>query len=251
MPCLTELLDCHVNVDVCFTVNVFMYLYKYLFKGPDRAKFAIRVAGVDQDPVNEVEDYVKARYLSASEAAWRICSFDITTKTPAVVPIPVHLPGANFHQMMRRDQDASTASKLLRYFARPRLPEFRALRILEYYSTYRLESYNLWSPPPLGEGRWLEEEREGFRQQIVIRRVRATKVVSRLHTVPPRMGELYYLRSLLLHRPADSFEDLRTVLGVVHPTFQEAATALGLFSDQTEAEQCMEEAVRGCYSPAQ
>lgn len=35
MPCLTRLLECHVNVDVCFTVNIFMYFYKYLFKGPD------------------------------------------------------------------------------------------------------------------------------------------------------------------------------------------------------------------------
>ena len=33
LPCLTELLDCHENVDVCSTANVFMYLY--LFKGPD------------------------------------------------------------------------------------------------------------------------------------------------------------------------------------------------------------------------
>ena len=41
IPTFTKLMDCHVNVDVCFTVNVFMYLYKYLFKGPDRTRFAI------------------------------------------------------------------------------------------------------------------------------------------------------------------------------------------------------------------
>src|SRR3954468_22558074 len=83
MPCLTELLDCHVNVDVCFTVNVFMYLFKYLFKGPDRAKFAVRPNGDqadDQQQVDEVQDYVKGRYLSASEASWRILRYDITSK---------------------------------------------------------------------------------------------------------------------------------------------------------------------------
>ena len=41
IPVLTQLMDCHVNVDICFTANVFMYLYKYLFKGPDRTKFAV------------------------------------------------------------------------------------------------------------------------------------------------------------------------------------------------------------------
>ena len=35
IPALTKLIDDHVNVDVCFTVNMFIYLYKYLFKGPD------------------------------------------------------------------------------------------------------------------------------------------------------------------------------------------------------------------------
>jgi hypothetical protein len=60
MPCLTELLDCHVNVDVCFTVNVFMYLFKYLFKGPDRAKFTVRSGDQVDQQQDEVQDYVKA-----------------------------------------------------------------------------------------------------------------------------------------------------------------------------------------------
>src|SRR4051812_39971558 len=78
MPCLTELLDCHINVDVCFTTNVFMYLYKYLFKGPDRTIFT--VSGSDRDgdeqPTDELKDYIRGRYLSASEAAWRILKYN-------------------------------------------------------------------------------------------------------------------------------------------------------------------------------
>lgn len=68
MPYLTKLLECHVNVDVCFTVNIFMYLYKYLFKGPDRTMFSIGT--LDNENVDEISDYINARYLSASEAAW-------------------------------------------------------------------------------------------------------------------------------------------------------------------------------------
>jgi hypothetical protein len=33
IPALLLLLRCHVHVDIYFTVNVVLYLYKYLFKG--------------------------------------------------------------------------------------------------------------------------------------------------------------------------------------------------------------------------
>lgn len=32
IPILSRILKCHLHADICFTVNVFMYLYKYLFK---------------------------------------------------------------------------------------------------------------------------------------------------------------------------------------------------------------------------
>lgn len=39
---------------------------------------------------------------------------------------------------------------------------------------------------------------------------------------------------LLEHRPAFIFEDLRIIHGRVYTTYQEAATALGLFEDESE-----------------
>src|SRR5947209_3931955 len=90
MPCLSQFMDCHVNVDVCFTVNVFMYLYKYLFKGPNRTRFTVQAQNT-QDPnseeeeaVDEIKDYVAACYLSTTETAWQILSYHITRKEPAV-----------------------------------------------------------------------------------------------------------------------------------------------------------------------
>ena len=72
IPGLSQFIDCHVNVDICFTANVFMYLYKYLFKGPDRTHFTLREqrAQNSEEPIDEIKDYVTAHYLSASEAAW-------------------------------------------------------------------------------------------------------------------------------------------------------------------------------------
>jgi len=47
-------------------------------------------------------------------------------------------------------------------------------------------------------------------------------------------GEIWYLRLLLLHCACVSFVDLRTVDGVTHRTFQEAAIAIGLVKSQNE-----------------
>jgi hypothetical protein len=134
MPFLTELMDCHVNVDVTFTVNIFMYLYKYLFKGPDNARYTI--TNPNQQHTDEIKDFVNARYVSASEATWRIVCFEISMKFLAVTSLTVHLPGENFHQMPRKNSTASTASKLLRYFARPTATQFVLLKYTEFYSKY-------------------------------------------------------------------------------------------------------------------
>ena len=71
MPCLSQLIECHVNVDICFTVNIFMYLYKYLFKDPDRTRFTVWEQNTqsDEEPVDKIKDYVAACYLSTMEAA--------------------------------------------------------------------------------------------------------------------------------------------------------------------------------------
>ena len=62
MPALTKLMECHINVDVCFTVNIFMYLYKYLFKGPDHSNFALTwgqpQSQADDTESNELDDYI-------------------------------------------------------------------------------------------------------------------------------------------------------------------------------------------------
>jgi hypothetical protein len=76
-------------------------------------------------------------------------------------------------------------------------------------------------------------------------------VVTRIHSIPPRIGELFYVRILLHHRPAISFEDLRTIHGRVYATYQEAATALGLFEDELEAVRAVREAVAAYSRPGQ
>ena len=36
-PYLSQKYDCHINVEICTTVSAVKYLYKYVYKGGDRA----------------------------------------------------------------------------------------------------------------------------------------------------------------------------------------------------------------------
>jgi hypothetical protein len=67
--------------------------------------------------------------------------------------------------------------------------------------------------------------------------------IGRMYAASPIAGERFYLRTLLtVVKGAISFEHLRTVNGVVHPTFHAACLALGLLENDNEWIQCLEEA---------
>jgi hypothetical protein len=252
MPCLTRLLECHINVDVCFTVNAFMYVYKYLFKGPDQTRFQVEPDDHGAEDANEFEDYIQARYLSSAEAVWRILNFDITNKSPAVRSLSIHLSGQNLHQMYRRNGQASQSSELLQYFSRPLDEQFRNLTYMQFFRQYRHEKLPS-EPYNLIDGQeWLERPlpTEATPRRKIIRRVQGP-IVTRIQNIPPRLGELFYLRDLLLHRSAYSYTDLRTVEGTEYPTFQQAAQALGLFDNENEADFVMREGVESHCRPSQ
>lgn len=124
IPALVEFMNCHIFVDVCSTAVIFLYLFKYLFKGPDRTRFSLRALSSPQDEnelVDEYEDYVSARYLSSSEAVYRIFGYNTVRKRPAVRCLSVHLEGKNLPRMHRPAAPGLIAmSDLLWYFQRPR-----------------------------------------------------------------------------------------------------------------------------------
>ncbi|KAL6207830.1 hypothetical protein ACLB2K_018783 [Fragaria x ananassa] len=69
------------------------------------------------------------------------------------------------------------------------------------------------------------------------------KVIGRIYTVSPSEGEKFYLRVLLNHvRGPKSYEDLRTVNDILHPTFKKAAEQRGLLEDDDSIRKCLQEA---------
>jgi hypothetical protein len=75
--------------------------------------------------------------------------------------------------------------------------------------------------------------------------------ICRIQMVYPRHGDVFYLRALLLHRSALDWIDIRTVDGVIYPTHQEAARALGLFDNSEEGIMAFEEMLKFGAAPAQ
>jgi hypothetical protein len=72
-----------------------------------------------------------------------------------------------------------------------------------------------------------------------------------MHSIPPKIGELFHALVLFQHRAAFGFEGLRTIRGWVYTTCQEAATVLGLFEDELGATYAMREVMATHSCPGQ
>ncbi len=93
----------------------------------------------------------------------------------------------------------------------------------------------------LREGDYLEQQIQNSPRYIVHHRQQRKKI-SRIQSVSPSLGEVFYLRALLSHRPARSFAELRHVNDVQYATFHEAAIQFGLFENTNEGFYALEEA---------
>ncbi len=86
-PYLTMRYQCHINVKVCSSITVVKYLYKYVYKGHDRALAVVQpevgalpvASGANGNNVpaarDEVQNYLDGRYVSANEACHQLFAF--------------------------------------------------------------------------------------------------------------------------------------------------------------------------------
>ncbi len=103
-PNLTRKFNAHINVEVSAGIWSVKYLFKYIYKGEDRA--AVRVDG----PINEIQQYIDARYLSASEAINSLLSFKKHTEWPPVTRLGVHLSGQH-NVVFNEDEDLAVVAQ--------------------------------------------------------------------------------------------------------------------------------------------
>lgn len=75
------------NVEVVSNIRLVKYIFKYAYKGHDRAHVELG------QRADEIQQHIDARYLGAAEAVWRLFEFPIHGASHSVERLSVHLPG--------------------------------------------------------------------------------------------------------------------------------------------------------------
>jgi hypothetical protein len=220
-PFLTRLFKCHINVEICTSIQAIKYMHKYVFKGPDRGTLQILFP-------DEITRYLTCRYVGPTQAAWSLLEYPTHEEYPPVIRLALHLPNRQ-NVVFRDDISAetleeraeSTRTTLMAFFDYNRdHDDGRHLLYHEFPSHYVFR-----------DGAWKRRKRPG-------------SAIGRIYNCTPNQGERFYLRLLLVSVPGPtSFEDLRTLNNVLYDTFQEACLARGLIENDQAWVQCFEEAV--------
>jgi hypothetical protein len=169
-------------------VDVFLYPFKYLFKGVDYTKFHI----AEDHEMDAIDQYIRGRYLSAPEAAWRILAYDICQQHPSVSCLKIHESNGNRFQYSfsghTRGGTPSQASDLIRYFNRPLHPMFDEIRFINYYQLFVLHPIPVVFPSEY----WSEATTlPDVPARIIVHRKQPG--ISQLQSVRPGMGEVFYI----------------------------------------------------------
>jgi hypothetical protein len=198
-PYLCQKYDCHINVEICSSIRSVKYLYKYVYKGQDRVIVSIA------DSHDEITKYLNARYVSASEACWRLFNFGLQEKSHKVERLPVHLQnqqsvifqeGENISTVLEK----SSHTKLTCYFETCANDPNLNLRYIDFSKHF------VWN-----SGNWQPKKKGG------------EKVILRMYMCSPSDKERFYLRMLLMQiRGATSYKDVRTINGILYDTYEEA-----------------------------
>ncbi|XGW02733.1 hypothetical protein V3C99_014623 [Haemonchus contortus] len=237
-PYLILKYDCHLNMEICGMISAVKYLYKYIFKGPDRANVNIESTSEH----DEIKQHLNTRYVCAPQSVYRIFGYPVQDKSHTVCRLAVHLPdfqtvyfaeGTERESVSRAQESLTTLTAYFQLNARcaeifhgTTRPEssvdarnLHYFQIPEHFTFHRNQG---WTP------------RKGGGKQI-----------GRMYTVSPRDTERYSLRILLLNtKGKTSFEDIRTVDGILYATFVDAAKAAGFLDDDSYLRQSLQEAVQ-------
>ncbi|CAG4984962.1 unnamed protein product [Colias eurytheme] len=231
-PVLSRTFQTHINVESCTSVESIKYICKYVNKGSDQATFALQSSDKD-----EVTKYQSGRYISTSEAVWRILAFSIHDRHPTVMHLDVHLENG---QRIYFDPD-NVADRLENPRQTTLLAFFRLCEVDQFARSLTYDQVPSYYTYDRQRGVFNRRQRgsavEGFPG------IFKDTALGRVYTVHPNNGECYFLR-LLLHtvRGPTSFAFLRTYDGVEYPTYRAACVARHLLDDDQNWDDTLAEA---------
>lgn len=91
------------------------YVHKYVHKDPDCITVQVTEDGGNVAHWDEVQSYLDCRYVSLTEAAYKLMEYPLSDRSHSVLTLPVHLDGENAVVFNEDDADEAidhTADKL-------------------------------------------------------------------------------------------------------------------------------------------
>ena len=191
--------------------------------------------------VNEITDYLDARYVSAPEGIWRIFQFKMHDRKPAVQRLQIHLPN-------QQTVTFSNDTDMVTFLNNERLQK---TTLTEFFTA------NKQAAAAVTDGSQLEfDSRELLYQEFPLQMTWDRRLhrwnrrkkgiggkIGRMYFVGPSGGERFYLRLLLtVTKGPTSFNDLRTFGSVVYDTFKSACIARGLLDSDDQWDHSITEA---------
>ena len=191
---------------------------------------------------DEVTDYQDARSIGSSEACWRTFNYDLSEASPPVERLAVHLENQQYttfaegseRQRVEKGAPVTTLTHWFDYLRRHHAtdPDCLQYKYCDFPEQYKYCKKSGWT-----------------------RRVRGTteekRTIGRVHTVHPKVGEQFYLRTLLHHVPASelapfgfTYSSFLRVPGRSTPadSFKQACELRGLLQDDEEWHRVLQDA---------
>ncbi|XP_058726418.1 uncharacterized protein LOC131597759 [Vicia villosa] len=223
-PYLLKKFQAHINIEWCNQGTSVKYLFKYINKGYDRITATLVDTTNDGSSLNgeldEIKQYLDCRYVSPSEACWRIFSFPIHGRSPAVERLYFHLEGDNcvyYTDYELIDEVLEKPSVKESMFtawmeANKTSSQAKDLTYSKFLTRFVYDKrYRRWRPCKRGN------------------------TIGRIIWVPPSTGELFYLRMMLtVAKGPRCYEDIKKVGGIVRHSFRDACFEMGFLNDDKE-----------------
>ena len=203
-PYLSTKYNCHINVEIASSITAVKYLFKYVYKGHDRATIQL-INHEGSEEIDEISQYLDSRYVSAAESSWRIFGFRMHQHSPSVTRLQLHLPEM---QVIRFNPKMETADDILRR------EDVNKTTLNAFFNTCQVQpelARDLLYPDFPSKFTW------DPKLKVWNPRKNNHATIGRVMFCPPSAGERYYLRMLLyVVRGPSSFEALKEFNGNVH-----------------------------------
>lgn len=202
-------------------VQAVKYLYKYIYKGSDKAETTVesKQGAPDQTvTIDEIKEHIDNRYVSTIEAIWHFFSFPMNHQDPPIIRLEMHLEDeqnivfSETNDIKKIEKDVKHTKLTAWFHLNQTEPEARK------YLYPDLPRYYIWKS---SERKW---QKRKFNK--------VSNMIGRIYFISPRETERFAMRILLLNTPGvTSFSDLRTVDGTIFCNYQTAAINRGLLHD--------------------